>query len=109
LNNYFEDAKRALEKNVSIQVILENPPIGYTIPNLMTALKRYSNYEARVISEPPHAIVAIFDERRTIVDTSSWLGITETPALWTENSCLISIILDCFEILWKNSKQYPIQ
>jgi sugar-specific transcriptional regulator TrmB len=103
--NYAETVKKALEKNVRIKFILEKPPTDYSLPSVMNDLMKYSNFQIRQTNEPPHAIVAIFDKKTSIIDTNSEVGLAKSPALWTDNPCLISVLLDYFEILWKNSKK----
>ena len=97
---FSENAKSALERNVKIRVILEKPPNDHTSPNIVQELEKYPNYQLKYILDPPPAIIAIFDKKRTIIDTSSSVGLAEAPALWTGNPCFLSILSDYFEIMW---------
>lgn len=103
--NYAEMVKKALENKVIVQFILEKPPIDYSLLSMMHDLIKYPNFQIRQTNEPPHAIVAIFDKKTSIIDTNSEVGLAKAPALWTDNPCLTSVLLDYFEILWKNSKK----
>jgi len=97
---FFENTNEALKRNIKIRVILEKPPKGESIPEIVGKLKKSSNYELRFIQRPPSAIIGIFDKKRMMLKTSATVGLAEVPSLWTNNPCLLSIINDFFELTW---------
>ena len=101
--NFSDSAVKSLERGVKIQVILEKPENTQSVKSITRDLRKFPNYEIRYCKETPHAIVAIFDNFRAIIDISSTGDLEDEHALWTENPCLTSVFLDYFDVLWANS------
>ena len=99
-HKFGEVGKKALERNVRMRVVLEKPPKGISLPEIIQEFMRYPSYEIRFIIDPPPAIIGIFDRTRILIDTSATVGLTEAPTLWSNNSVLLSIVQDFFEIMW---------
>jgi len=105
LYTFTENANKALNRNVHIRVMLEKPPKGESLPEIVGELKKMPNYELRYIQHPPSAIIGIFDKKRVIVKTSSSVGLAEAPSLWSNNPCLLSIVNDFFEFNWMTATE----
>jgi sugar-specific transcriptional regulator TrmB len=101
VHNFGENTKGALKQNVKVRVILEKPPNGVAIPELISELNKFRNYELRYILNPPSAIIGIFDKKRIMIKTSALVGLAEAPSLWSNNLCLLSVFNDFFELTWK--------
>ena len=95
-----ENGRRALERNVRMRVILEKPKDMNKMPEQVNVLQKFPNYTLRYILDPPEAIVGIFDKKRAIIKTCASGGLAESPSLWTDNPCLLSVISNYFEMLW---------
>jgi sugar-specific transcriptional regulator TrmB len=100
VHTFKENVKKALEKNVKMRVILEKPKDLHEIPEKIDNYKKFPNYQLRYILHPPKAIIGIFDKKKAIIKTSASVGLTESPSLWTDNACLLSVFSDYFEIMW---------
>ena len=100
----FGDVSRmALENGVKIRVLLEKPENLDHLPQIVDELKAaYPNYELKFISDEPSAVIAIFDKKRVIIDTSTDTELAEKPSLLTNNPSLVSIIIDYYERIWDN-------
>ena len=99
-NTFGENAKKALKRNVHMRVVLEKPPKGNSLPEIIQEFMKYRSYEIKFIIDPPSAIIGIFDRTKLLIDTSASVGLTEASTLWSNNSVLLSIIQDFFEIIW---------
>lgn len=95
-----ETAEKALERNVKVRAILEQPVDSSKVPEELSVFNRFANFELRYIPSPPETVMAIFDKKKAIVDTYPSAGLAEAPSLWTDNSCLLAVFSDYFEIMW---------
>ncbi len=91
-----------MEKGVKIRVLLEKPENLNHLPPIVNELKTYPKYELKFISDEPSAVIAIFDKKRVIIDTSTDTELAEKPSLLTNNPSLVSIIIDYYERIWDN-------
>ena len=106
INTIRENAKKALERKVGIRVIVEKPKDMNELSENIYDLKKFSNYKLRYIISAPKAIVAIFDKKKALIKISATDGLAETPALWTDNPCLLSILSDYFELMWITAMEH---
>ena len=103
----FEDiAKKALARGVKIRGIIETSKELDQIEEQIHEFKKYPNFELRYILKTSNGALGIFDNKRAIVITSTSVGLAETPDLWTDNPCFLSILSDYFEIKWDTSLEY---
>lgn len=102
-----EVAKKALEQNVKMRVILEKPPKDVMLPKIIDDIKKHPNYQLKYIPELPSAIIAIFDKTRVIIITSASVDLAEASSLWTNNPCILSIFNDYFELKWITAMEEP--
>jgi sugar-specific transcriptional regulator TrmB len=95
-----EPAKKALRRKVKMRVVMEKPPKRRPLPHVITNLKKYRNYYLRYIPNPPLTVIAIFDQKKIIIDVSSSAGPAECPALWSNNPSLLAAMQSYYENLW---------
>ena len=99
-------AEKALKRNVDIRVILEKIPEDKSLPDDCDRLLKFPNYSLKFICKSPLAVLAIFDRKKLIIDTSSKTNLAEVPALWTDNPNLLLLATNYFESLWKKANSY---
>ncbi len=66
----------------------------------------HPNYQLKYIQYLSPAILAIFDNKRAVIDMSSSSGLAEASATWTNNPCFLSIVSEYFENTWKNAIEH---
>ena len=101
--NFEDNAKKALERNVKIRVALQMPKDLNDIPERIQSFKKNPNFKLRYLIECPPTLMAIFDKKKALIDTSSLDDITEATALWTDNKAIITIFCDYFDVIWKTT------
>lgn len=109
IHTFSKSTKSALKRNVKIRIILEKPQNEYSVPNIIQELEEHPNYQLKYIHNPSPAIVAIFDNKRAIIDMSSSAGLAEAPAIWTNNPCFLSIVSDYFETTWMSATEHLLE
>ena len=98
--NFEDNAKKALERNVKIRVCLEIPKDLNDIPESIQSLKILPNFKLKYLIDCPPTLMAIFDKKKALIDTSSLDNITEVTALWTDNNEILSILCNYFDLIW---------
>jgi sugar-specific transcriptional regulator TrmB len=101
IDNEFADvAKRAWARKVKFRFILENPNEKAAINYAKSFCKKSPACHIKFIPTHPKTVFGIYDEREVFIIAEPKKDLTESPALWTNNPSLISLIKDYFEILW---------
>lgn len=92
----------ANERGVIIRFILEKKE-NYSIPTYVEKLKDCSCFELKIIPFHPCTVLALFDEETVMIDTSSTTSFVKSPAIWSNNQCLVGLAKIYFEKMWMDS------
>ena len=96
----FRELLAALRRNVKIRLIREKPEDMQASTGTVKKFVKTGNLEIRYLPSCPAVSLAIFDNNEALIVTDSGAGLTESPALWTNNSSLVKTLQEYFEILW---------
>ena len=55
----------------------------------------------------PNTVIGIYDKREVFIVIDPKEGLFDSPALWSNNQSLITVVKDYFEILWLTSMEEP--
>jgi sugar-specific transcriptional regulator TrmB len=102
MSSHHKEFLKAIERGVKIRFILEKNE-NYSIPTYVEKLKAYSCFDLKIISHNPCTVLALFDEETVMIDTSSSTSFVKSPAIWSNNSCLIGLAKIYFEKMWTDS------
>jgi sugar-specific transcriptional regulator TrmB len=96
-----EALSRAWQRNVKCRLIIERP----SEEQIKIFRKCYPKpwTEIRFLSEKPSTVIALFDKKEVFIMTRSDAGLRDSPALWSKNSCILSINNYYLESLWKKA------
>jgi sugar-specific transcriptional regulator TrmB len=103
LYSLIEEFKKATAKGVKIRILIEktNPETHWNPTNKPTKNpKETASFEIRYIINPPPVVMSVFDNKEVILVASANAGLTESPALWSNNPSLVELAHNYFEILW---------
>jgi sugar-specific transcriptional regulator TrmB len=100
---FFNVPLMALKKGVKIRCIVKNIEDNFSFEEL-NKLKQHPNYQLRQISYNPLIQFSVIDNEQAFIVTEAHPELLETPSLWTNNPCIISLLSDYFEILWKKAR-----
>jgi hypothetical protein len=98
-----EAMKKALKRGVKIRLIVEKPKDVNSFPEIIQDFKKNPCFKIRYILTPPFAVVTIYDKKKvriTTCITTATAGSEGSPALWSNDPCLLAIVQDYFEIMW---------
>jgi sugar-specific transcriptional regulator TrmB len=94
-----EAINKALKRGVKIRVVAEKPKDVNSFPEIIQDFKQNPCFKIRYILTPPSAAVAIYDKKRVRI-TAATAGSGGSYALWSNDTCLLAIVQDYFEIMW---------
>jgi len=95
-----EGIAEALQRGVKIRVIIDKTDEKEVLSDIIKQLKKYPNFKIMYLPNAPEALMSIYDEKEAWVCTCTHPVLKECPTLQTNNSCLLSILQDYFEIRW---------
>jgi sugar-specific transcriptional regulator TrmB len=93
----------AAKKGVNIRWLTGKTENANPLPEIMVAALQKPNFLLRVLSDKPKARFGICDGTGAFMAISSNPNAAESPALWTNNRAIISLMEYYFETMWKKS------
>ena len=98
-----EEINRALDRGVTIRVIIEDPVEFKKMPKKANLLIKKSLFKVKTAKKIPTEILTIYDRKETLMTTSAG-DMAASPALWSDNPCIVCIAQDAFEKIWQTAK-----
>lgn len=108
-NVFAEAAKDASERKVKYRFIVERAPSEIVNASGKQFWKNYRSFQVRFISEHPEAVFGIYDRKELFVIIDPKSDIMGSPALWTNNPSLLSLVQGYFDMLWAIAKTNPAE
>ena len=93
----------AIKRGVTIRFILEKNE-NYSIPTYVEKLKDCSFFELKIVPFHPPTVLALFDEKNVMIDTSTSTTFVKSPTIWSNNSSIIGMAQVYFETEWKKAQ-----
>jgi len=100
-----EVVQKLVEKGVKIRYITEKPKDENAMPKIVTEIASENNplLKGRYILNVPLVHFAVIDDKEVLINTSSTSAYGKTPALWSNNRCLLLLCRNYFEGLWSKA------
>jgi sugar-specific transcriptional regulator TrmB len=95
-----EDIDEALRRGVKIRVIIDKPGGEKLLSDTRKHLEKYPTFKISYLPNAPKALISIYDNKEAWVCTCTSPVLKKCPTLWTNNSCLLLILQDYFEMMW---------
>jgi sugar-specific transcriptional regulator TrmB len=106
LYTYAEEVKKALGRGVEIRFVTDQPEKEGSTPKIMADFMKNSSFKIRYTTNPPTAIVAVYDEKEVYLATSAGVATEEPPALWSNNPSLVELARNYFEMMWNTALEH---
>ena len=101
INDAFtESVDNALSRNVKFRLIVEATPKTSDNKRLAQLCRKKPDCQFRFIPKSPEYVFGVFDKKRVLLIVDPEATMADSPAFWTNNKSLVSLIHDYFEILW---------
>jgi hypothetical protein len=97
--------KKDAKRNVKARFIVGKPKDGETVPKIFQTLKKNGRGELKYVPTQPQAMIRIEDEKRVVISIITAKHMTESPSLFSDNPCLVTILQDYFERVWSEATE----
>jgi sugar-specific transcriptional regulator TrmB len=102
---FAEVFERAFGRNVKFRFIVDASEEEAVAKRVLQLCRGKPNCQFRFIHAPPDYVFSIYDKKEAFIIVDPKANLPDSPALWTNNPSLISLIRDYFEILWFTSSE----
>jgi sugar-specific transcriptional regulator TrmB len=100
-----ENLKETIAKGVEIRYIVHKPEEIASWPEMVQDFMKNPLFKLKVLPNPPDTKCSIFDYKEVFIATYPSRGAFQSPALWSNNPCLIIAIQDHFEKNWAKATE----
>jgi sugar-specific transcriptional regulator TrmB len=105
---FAESSAKAWAKGVKFRIIVESPEKEDVLKQALQFGEKSPFCEIRFFPRHPKTVIGLYDRKDAFIILNPKEALLESPALWTDNQSLISVIQDYFEILWLTAVEKPI-
>jgi sugar-specific transcriptional regulator TrmB len=104
---FSEAIGKALSRGVKFRIVTNNVNRDLS-PAVLEIGNNDQGIEVRYALSDPKCAASIFDKKEVLIITEPSAEVCcESPALWSNNSSLVNIVEDYFEILWMTALEKP--
>jgi sugar-specific transcriptional regulator TrmB len=104
---FAESSKRAWARGVKFRIVVEAPEGEAHVEKALRFCGKSPFCSIRFWSNTPQTVVGIYDKREVFIVIDPEEGLYDSPALWSNNQSLISVVQDYFDILWLTAMEEP--
>jgi sugar-specific transcriptional regulator TrmB len=103
---FSEAIGKALSRGVKFRIVTSNVK-KVLLPAILEVGNNGPCIEIRYVSSDPRCAASIIDGKEVLIITKPTAEFCESPALWSNNSSLVNIVEEYFEILWMAALEKP--
>lgn len=103
-NEVVERWTKLLLRGIKLRVIVF---LGKTekFPKKIVGLKKYKGFQMKRVANPPKATISIIDGKQAFLSVTPSLGPRGKPGLWVNNSGIVGLLQEYFEMVWRGSEK----
>jgi HTH-type transcriptional regulator, sugar sensing transcriptional regulator len=105
LSNCMPSIEAMLARKVNCKMIMTEPDLKPFLRKQFGSLCKYSNFELRILEKSRSAGFSVWDRKEILITTSPIDSASPAPTLWSNNTGLVVLAQDYFDILWTNAKE----
>ena len=106
---FSEKLKKACGRGVKWRFITEKPGEKRLFLDQIEELRKKPHCHFRFLSSIPPTLLSIYDKKEVFIFKKFTESISMSPALWSDNPVLISIVSQYFEMLWHTALEQEFQ
>jgi len=103
ITTFTESIEKAWKKPVKMRFIVEKPLNNQTAKQLVHFCRKRPSCQMKFIPNHPETVFGIYDKKEVFVIVFSKTDLPGSPALWSDNSSLIALTCNYFELLWREA------
>jgi sugar-specific transcriptional regulator TrmB len=97
---YSEKIENAWQRNVACRFVVGLPEDREANLETVAFGRQSSLCSVKFVVNPLQTVMGIYDRNQVFIIENPKAGLKESPALWSNNSSMVSLAKDFFEILW---------
>lgn len=97
---FAENCERALARGVQFRIIVEKPEEANAAEIVAQFCRKNPHCKIRFLPGHKRTVIGIYDSKEAFVVVHPGEGLFDSPALWSNNECLLTVAKDYFQILW---------
>jgi hypothetical protein len=105
LSNCMPSMEAMLERKVNCKMIMTELDLKPILRKQFNSLSKYSTFELRMLEKSHNAGFSVFDRKEILITTSPIDSSSPAPTLWSNNTGLVVLAQDYFDILWATAKE----
>ena len=98
--------QKLIEKGIRVRGIVSEPKNQRAALRIITNLKKKGSYNVRFIPTQPQAVFSIIDKKEILFNTVTTPLPRDTPSIWSNNPCIVSVIQEYFELKWREAEKF---
>ena len=97
---FAESAAEAWDRGVKFRIIVEKPEEANTAQIVRELCGKSLCCSVRFLPGLPKTVIGIYDSKEAFLIVNPGEGLSDSPALWSNNQSLLTVVQDYFDILW---------
>jgi sugar-specific transcriptional regulator TrmB len=106
---FAEKIDKSCSRGVRWRFITEKPHLERPFLDQIEELRKKPHCQVRFLTSVPHTILGIYDRKEVFIFKNPTESINMSPALWSDNPSLISIVTDYFDLFWLTALEDEFQ
>lgn len=96
---------KAINRGVKVKIVTGENDGAKLVPNILADYIKGKKplLEIRYVKKQLEAHILVIDRKQVLVNTSIQTGLAESPAVWSNNPCIVALNQNYFDILWLTS------
>jgi sugar-specific transcriptional regulator TrmB len=104
INVFAETCEKAWDRGVKFRMIIEKPEKSINTDQIFEFCRKSPFCSIRFLPGHPKTVLGVYDQREAFIIVNPKEGLFDSPALWSNNQSLITIVKEYFEMLWTTAK-----
>jgi sugar-specific transcriptional regulator TrmB len=104
---FAKSAERAWNREVKFRIIVETPEGEVHVEKALQFCGKSPFCKIRFWAGTPKTVTGIYDKREVFIIIDPEEGLFDSPALWSNNQSLISVVQEYFDKLWLTAMEEP--
>ncbi|MEJ5327569.1 MAG: TrmB family transcriptional regulator [Candidatus Bathyarchaeia archaeon] len=105
---FAESLEEAARKKVKIRAIVERPLKSEFNNKVFFIIQQKTSCSIRFLPRPPSAVFGLYDKKEVFIITMPDADLRSSPALWSNNKPLITLVSEYFETLWEKASDQSV-
>lgn len=104
-STFSESSQKAWDRRVKFRIVVESPEETAKVEMTRQFCGKSPFCNIRFLHGSPRTVLGIYDKTQVFIIVNPKKGLFDSPALWSNNQSLLSVVQDYFETLWHTATE----